>query len=471
MIEQRLPALLCGLALLWSTAGCSLLPTRHADPTTELPSVYQNLPGQTETALLPDSWWQIFADPILDQLMAELFGQNLDLVQGVARYRQAEAQLKSTSSGLWPALNAEAALSRDRQPSMVDSVTGTNYHYSLAASYEIDLWNKIGSRSDAARYDLATAGDNLKTLYLSLSAQLAELYFLAREQRAQIALTDATIASFQDTLTRVEWRYQQGLVPALDLYQARQNLASAKAQRPQFEATLAKTEHALAVLLGRFPGEALSGSSSVLPDPPDPFQVGLPADLLTRRPDIQAALHRLQASDARVTAAMADRLPAINLLASVGRSRSEMSTLPIEGSFYSLAGSLLQPIFDAGRRRAEVERNEAVWQENLAAFQKTLLQSVQEVEDALVANQTTNARIQLLQERVAATSASLRLSEERYLKGLSDYLPVLTAQGLDFSAQSNLLAARRQLLTDRISLVRALGGDWMNQAVEHRLEQ
>ena len=471
MKKNRLATLMCWIAMLLTISGCSLLPTRHGKPAPELPEGYQSLPEKNVTAPLPAAWWKIFNDPALDELMAELFAQNLDLTQGVARYRQAEAQLHAASASLWPALNAEAAASRDRQPSVAGAVTGSNYHYSLAASYEVDLWDKLGSRTDAARYDLATAGDNLKTIYLSLSAQLADLYFLAREQRAQIALTDATITSFQDTLTRVEWRYKQGLVPALDLYQARQNLASAKAQRPVYEVALAKTEHALSVLLGRFPGKYLSGTSNVLPDPPDPFQIGLPADLLTRRPDIQAALHRLQASDARTTAAMADRLPAINLLASLGRSRSEMATLPIEGTFYSLGASLLQPVFDAGRRRAEVARNEAMWEENLAAFQQTLLQGVQEVEDALVANRTTSDRIQLLEERVAASSASLRLSEERYLKGLSDYLPVLTAQGLNFNAQSNLLAARRQLLTDRISLVRALGGNWMDDAVQQRLKQ
>jgi outer membrane protein TolC len=205
-----------------------------------------------------------------------------------------------------------------------------------------------------------------------------------------------------------------------------------------------------------------------LPETPEAFPAGLPSEILARRPDIRAALLRVEASDARVAAAIADRFPSFNLLGNWGRSSVAFSTGDIKGEFWNISADGLLPIFDAGRRRAEVDRNRALFEENLALYQKTVLTAFKEVEDALVKNRTTEKRILRLEERVDATSGSLRLSLERYLQGLSDYLPVLTAQASDAQTRSDLIAARRQLISDRVSLARALGGEWMEQEMKER---
>lgn len=455
---MRLRAVLGRAVLLSALTGCSLHQPQEATLPVAIPAAYVE-PGVTAVPLV-ERWWRIFADPQLNALIDEAFAANLDLGQAFARLQQAEAQMQSIAAAQWPFLSLLGEVKEEKTPSFFDDNRGTSNRFSVAAGYEIDLWRKLADRTRGARLDLTATRREVETLYLSLAARVADLYFLAIEQRAQLALADRNIVAFADTLERVERRYREGLVPALDVYQSRQNLAGARSRRPQFENSLAATEHALAVLLGRYPEVGATSGLAVLPEATEQFATGLPSQLLARRPDIEAALLRLQASDARVAAAIADRFPSVNLLANYGHLRNAFSTGDIVGTFWNVAVNLAQPILDGGRRAAEVERNQAVFRENLARYQQAVLTAFQEVEDALAANRTTEERITFLAQREEASRAALRLSLDRYLQGLSDYLPVLTSQALQFDAESQLLAARRQLLADRISLARALGGEW-----------
>jgi NodT family efflux transporter outer membrane factor (OMF) lipoprotein len=447
-------------------AGCTLHHPQRIDLPVILPDSFIE---DSETDVPVERWWETFEDEKLNQLMEEAFSSNLDLAQAYARLEQAEAVFRTTRSTQYPSLNGHGDVRREDTPGFFGNNTGNSFSYSLAAAFELDFWQKRRSSTKAARLDMEASLDEVHALYLRLSANLVDLYYLAVEQRAQIELVDRTIESFSDTLKRVERRYREGLVPALDVYQARQNLAGAESARPIFEAGLAQAEHGLAVLLGRYPDRESAGDVAILPETPESFPAGLPSDLLARRPDIQAALLRVEASDARVAAAIADRFPSFNLLGSWGRSKVAFSTGDIRGEFWNIMGDGLLPIFDAGRRRAEVNRNRALFDENLARYQAAVLTAFREVEDALARNQATEKRIARLEEQVKATSGSLRLSLERYLQGLSDYLPVLTAQASDAQTRSDLIAARRQLISDRVSLARALGGEWMEEQNQRRL--
>lgn len=414
-------------------------------------------------------WWESFGDPALDALMAEMFAQNLELERAFARLEQARAQVRSVRSARLPFAAIEGERGRLMQPSFAGDFTGDNQRLAAAAGFEIDLWGKLASRSKAARKEAQATLEELQTLYLGLSAELAGAYYLAVEQRSQIELAEHTVASFADTLTRVESRYRLGLVPALDVYQARQTLAAAQAARHVFEANLASAEHAIAVLLGRYPDRETAGTLATLPTLPEAFAVGLPAQLVGSRPDLRAALRRVEAADARVAAAIADRFPSLNLIGSYGSSRQDFSTGLIAGDFWSLLGSLALPVVDGGRRRAEVDHGRAVLREAMGRYRLAVLGAFREVEDTLAANWAGQRRIARLEETEAATSAALRLSMDRYLNGLTDYLPVLTSQRSHVEVQSRLLAARRQLIAERIGLARALGGEWMSGEVEERL--
>jgi len=455
-----LPVLLLG--------GCAWQ-TGRVDPTLGelLPEQYLEAAGESAVPL-SGRWWLAFNDPELDQVMERLFAGNLQLEQGFARLDQSRAALRSLRSSSWPDLDLDAQGGRSMEPSFAGDSTGNSLRLSAAASYEVDLWRKLASRSVAGEKALEASRDELQSLYLGLSAQLADLYYLAVEQRAQLQLTERSLASYRETLERVEARYRLGTAPAIDVYQARQSLTAAQASQHLFAANLATAEHAISVLLGDYPKLAEAGELNQLPTLPESFPTGLPTQLVERRPDLRAALRRIEAADSEVAAAIAARFPALNLVASYGTTRQDFATGLIKGEFWSFLGSLSAPVFDAGRRKAEVERTQAVVRERVAAYQQAALTAFREVEDALSTDRETELRITSLEETGAATAATLRLALERYLHGVADYLPVLTAQRADYELQSRLLSARRTLISNRISLARALGGDWMNQELEQR---
>lgn len=472
---MRLTSLLligCGLFLL-PGSGCSLHKPQRATLPCSVPLGYTEPCAAGEPLSALEHWWERFADPDLNALMSEAFAANPDLQQAYARLEQTEALVRTSGAAQRPTLDVAGAGGRRRQSiGLSDAVTADTFSLSIPASFEVDLWRKLASRTEAARSEQAASREELKALYLSLTAQVADLYFMAVEQQAQLALTDRNIAAFADTLQRVESRYREGLVPPLDVYQSRQNLATARSRRPQFENGLATAEHALAVLLGRYPVRGMIDNHRQLPQTIPDFSAGMPSQLLVRRPDVEASLLRLRASDARIAAAIAERFPALRLTGSYGGQSVELADLLASGNiFWNLLLNLAQPLYDGGRRAAEVDRSRAVFRENLAGYHKSVLSAFREVEDALAAGRTGEERIARLRQSEEASAAALRLALDRYLQGLSEYLPVLTAQGLHFDAQSQLLAARRQLIADRISLARALGGDWMDTELTDTLQR
>jgi outer membrane protein, multidrug efflux system len=454
-----------GVLLLFS--GCAVHSPQETPLPFDPPATFTEPANAVEA--VAGRWWESFADVRLNEVMEEALAANLDLEQAYARLAQAEALLRTSAAAERPLLNVDGAGGRGRQSTPFGAGTADTFRLSAAASYEIDLWRRLASRTEAAQLDALAARQEVKALTLTLSALVADLYYLAAEQRQQLALSDNSIAAFTDTLERVELRYREGLVPAIDVYQSRQNLAAAKARRPQFENALIAAENALAVLLGRYPQAQTAGEPAQIPSAGAPFAAGVPGELLARRPDVDAALMRLQASDARIGAAIAERFPALRLTGSYGGASAELGDLLSSGSiFWNLLLNIAQPILDGGRREAEVERSRALFRENLARYHQSVLNAFREVEDALAANRTSEERLLHLEDREEASAAALRLALDRYLQGLSDYLPVLTAQGLHFDAQSQLLTARRQLVADRITLARALGGEWMDEEMAKR---
>ncbi|MGV1100801.1 efflux transporter outer membrane subunit [Thiovibrio sp. JS02] len=455
--------------LFLSLAACGLHAPQADQGAMTLPEVFIETQAPEAESPALGRWWEIFDDAALNRLQEEALTHNLDVAQAQARLSQAEALARIGSAALFPTLNVGGKAGRDQQQGTAGEVTVGSQSLSVAAGYEVDLWQKLRAKSEAAGLTARASREDLKALYMRLTAQVADLYYLGVEKRAQLALSDRIIATLTDTLTRVERRYQAGIVGPLDLYQARQNLLEAKESRPQFAAALATSNHALSVLLGRFPDNAPAGNLAELPMAPEAFRAGLPASLLKNRPDLTAAFLRLAAKDAEVAAAVAERFPTVNLLASYGTGRTDLGSLVTSGPFWSLLAQLSAPVFDAGRRRAEVERSQAAFAEAVAFYRQTVLRAVQEVEDALAQNRASEERLALLAARNEATEASLRLSEYNYFEGLSEYLPVLVAQQLHFKTQSTLLAARRQLLAGRISLARSLGGSWFETTLAQHL--
>ncbi len=458
---------LLAIFMLLLGAGCTLHDPQ-ATPFADIPGQYKAM-AQVEEMPLADHqrWWLSFDDPQLNAIIAEGFTNNLDLEMAWARLRQAEALERKEHSSLWPSLDLTGSGGRSRFSGASSDVT--NYQGSLAAGYELDLWQKLAQQRHAFTLQRGAAAHELKSFYLSLAAQLAEAYYQVVELRDRIALNREIIESFAKTVALVEWRYQRGVAPSLDLYQARQTLLSSKAELPLLESELQAAENRLAVLLGALPGSQDFGTLTVLPDLQLSFAQGLPADLITNRPDIEAAFFSLQAADAEVAAAIADRFPSFKLTANYGGQGSELnSLLQSPNLFWNLLANMAQPLVDGGRRRHEVERKKAIFAERAAAYRLSVLKAFQEVEDALMKERGVDANMEMLVERQEVTAATLRLALERYQQGLDDFLPVLTAQASDASARIALIAAQRQRISSRIQLARSLGGSWMHAEMGER---
>lgn len=450
-------------------AGCSLHDPQVI-PFAEMPENYRNQAKVEEMPLADhERWWLSFNDPQLDAVIARGFAENLDLEMAWARLKQAEALERRESSSLWPSLDVTAGGGRSRFSGTTTDFA--SYQGSIAAGYEVDLWQKLAQQRRSFTLQRGAAAHELKAFYLSLAAQLAEAYYQVVELRDRVALNREIIESFAKTVELVEWRYQRGVVPSLDLYQARQTLLSSKAELPLLESELQAAENRLTVLLGALPGSQQFGSLTVLPDLQLSFTHGLPADLITNRPDIEAAFLALQAADAEVAAAIADRFPSFKLTANYGGQGNELhSLLQSPNIFWNLLANMAQPLVDGGRRRQEVERKRALFDERAAAYRLTVLKAFQEVEDALVKEWGIDANMEILVERQDVTAATLRLALERYQQGLHDFLPVLTAQASDASARIALITAQRQRISSRIQLARSLGGSWVDSEMNRRPE-
>jgi NodT family efflux transporter outer membrane factor (OMF) lipoprotein len=449
------------LLLILTLTGCASYKSMMHRSAIDMPSSYSNI--DNKPAPPAGKWWEQFRDVKLNYLMEETFIHNLDIAQAYERLEQSKDILLKTDSARGLIMNLEGTAGRRQQSVLSRSVTTNNYSLSAAAKYELDVWGKLKSGTSAAKFDVMASEQDLNALYISISAQLADLYYLAVEQQAQLDLSDKTIDSFEDTLDRVERRYRSGLVPALDVYQSRANLASAKAQRPIFESSFTTSINAIAVIIGRFPDRKSIYIAEEMNVPPE-FNAGVPSQLLMRRPDINAALLRLTASNERIGAAISDRFPSFNLSGNYGGSSEKLKDiLDSPNIIWNILMQIAQPILDAGNRKAEVNRTKAVFRENLALYHKTVLNAFREVEDSLAKSRTSEERIMMLGDTVSASENSYRISLDNYMQGLTDYLPVLTEQLRHFTAKSNLLTAKRQLLSNRIQLARALGGAWTDQ--------
>ncbi len=456
------------IPILFFLAGCSVH-EHESTPFADFPEQYGAASERKMPLADSERWWVSFDDPHLDAVITKGFAANLDLEIAWARLRQAEAVERKEHSSLWPTLDLSATGGHSR-------FTGTttnsqNYQGSVAAGYELDVWRKLANERYATSLQAGAAAHELKAFYLSLAAQLVEAYYQVVELRDRISLNREIIDSFAKTVELVEWRYQRGVAPSLDLYQAKQTLLSSEAELPLLEAEKKVAENKLAVLLGGLPGSQEFGSLAELPDLQLSFAHGLPADLITNRPDIEAAFLSLHAADAEVAAAIADRFPSFKLTASYGGQSSELHTLlESPNIFWNLLANMAQPLLDGGRRRAEVERKRAIFDERAATYRLTVLKAFQEVEDALIRERGVDANMALLIERQKVTAATLRLALERYQQGLDDFLPVLTAQASDASARIALIAAQRQRISSRIQLARSLGGTWMDDEMLKRSE-
>ena len=476
MNPRRIGALLTVFA-----AGCVSAP-RLTQPELAVTVPERWTASETPAGEIDPKWWTDFGDAGLDTAVRTALERNYDLQAAGARLEVAAADAEVAGAGLQPSVQLDFSSSRRKQnfigfpipgrEGFVLSTISTNLGVSLDVSWEADLWGRLSAGSRATLADLQSAAADLRGAQLSIAGQTAKAYFAAAEAFQQVALAAATVESFRTSSEQARDRFERGLRSSLDLRLSLSSLAGAEALLQQRRQQLDATTRQLEVLLETYAGQTLE-IPTTFPGAPAPIPAGLPADLVARRPDLVSGERRLAAETQRVSVARSDLYPRLSLTGGTGTLSDELRSL-IDGDFvvWGLLSNLLQPIFEGGRLRAQVDRAEARTNEAFASYAGAVLQAYAEVESALAAEALLAERVNHLATAAVQSRAAERLAADRYRSGLEDYVTVLESQRLTFQAEGELIATRRLRLENRVNLYLALGGgfDQLEAPVQLQLE-
>jgi multidrug efflux system outer membrane protein len=430
----------------------------------QVPESYEFEPTEKQTLEVEDRWWEVFDDRELNQLVEDALKYNWDIKQAAARILEVRARYVQVRSGRFPAVDVGGI--RDRRQigggEFRDNFIVDTYELTAAASFELDLWSRLKKASRAAWEDILREEENRRAVAQAVVAETSALYLdmEAVERRLQIA--EQSIRAFRQSLQFAEIRYRRGLTSVLDVRQASRVLAGAETLVPQLEQDLGIIQQQLSVLLGRYPETRAPRRQPedyfkrLAPVPP-----GLPSDLLMRRPDIRAAEAQLRSLNDLVGVAKAARLPRITLTGEYGWSSEDLNKLlRTENIIWNLTAGLVQPVFDAGRLKAGQRAAEARYEQGAAEYVKAVLDAFADVERALLTRELQLDRREREITFLTEARATQRVAQNRYVKGLVNYLDVLNAQITRYQAEDSLVLVDLTLLRNRVALHRALGGSW-----------
>lgn len=413
----------------------------------------------TQGEVVNGNWWTNLKDPQLNRIINQAVGSNYQVWQAKARVAQAQAQAVIAGADRLPSVSAGTSPSATRRGAGAAGFSTTeSYGLDLNISWEVDLWNRLQAQSAAARENYLASHEALRAVRQSVAAQTAKAYFTVVEARQQVNLSQKTLAVFKETARQVGNRADVGIAAPTDKFLSISNRESAAAGLAGNQEVLARSSRQLQRLTTDYPDGKVQTAGSLVNLPALP-PAGVPAGLLARRPDVLAAEKRLRAAGFSVVSAQKTLLPAISLSTRLGTASNELNNI-LDGdfSYWSLAGNLLQPIFQGGKLRANVRLNEARQQEAANAYAQTVLTAFAEVESALAARAIINRRQAALCSAANASKSAERVSFNRYRQGVEPYLTVLESQQRTLNAASACIAARRAALENYIDLQLALGG-------------
>jgi NodT family efflux transporter outer membrane factor (OMF) lipoprotein len=406
-------------------------------------------------------WWKAFGDPVLNDLVAQALARNGDLRTAQSRLQEYRARIRVAEAVEKPQLNYSV------QPGRAQTIGpfGTPHLSNLIqagvqASYEIDPFGRTGNQIEAARYDLATQRAAADAAALSVAANVATGYLNLRGLDAQLELARETLGTRQKSSALARHEFEVGYTSRLEVQQAEAEFRSTAQTVPQIERAIAQQENALSLLVGSNPGDIARGAALARLQAPA-IAPGMPSQLLRRRPDIAQAENAIAAADASLAAARDQLLPAFSLTASAGLYQFGISDfLSSPYRLWSLGGSVLGPILDGGRRRAQAEISASLRDRAVFAYESTVRNAFAETENALAAIQRLREQLDQAEARRTATAEALRIAHNRYRNGYSSYLEELDAQRNAFNADTTALQLRASYLQAHVDLYRALGGGW-----------
>lgn len=449
----------------------SAISAQHADHylDTPLPQAWEE-GGEVFRQTLPvdDQWWKSFGDTTLDSLISIAVDRNYSVLTAIDRMNMAKAGLRMERSGFFPTVGINAGWTRQQTSGNTSELPQSTQHYydvSANMSWELDIFGSIRQRVKAQKETFAASKEEYTAVMVSLSAQVASSYIQLRELQQELKVVERNCASQAAVLKITEVRYNTGLVSKLDVAQAKSVYFSTKASIPQLESGINQYITSLAVLLGTYPQEIRPVLERVgeLPDYMEPISIGIPADLLMRRPDIRSAEHQINAQAASLGASKSDWLPQIFIKGSVGYASKDFKDLTKHKSFtYEIAPALSWTIFSGGKLVNATKSARAQLDEAIDQFNQTVLTAVQETDNAMTAYRSSIKQIVALREVRNQGQETLTLSLDLYKQGLTPFQNVLDAQRSLLSYENQLVQARGNSLLQLIALYQALGGGWNN---------
>jgi multidrug efflux system outer membrane protein len=453
--------------------GCSLIPD-YNQPATPVPAQYPQGPAYTpieaaNAAAAEQGWRQFFQDPALQQLIQTALINNRDLRVAALNIDAFRAQYRIQRADLYPAVSADASGSRQRVPADLSqsgkAAISSQYSATLGVSaYELDLFGRIRSLSEQALETYFSSEEARRSTQISLVANVANAYLTWQADQELYKLTQDTLRTFEESYKLTSRSAEVGVASALDLAQSRTSVEGARANLAQYQRLVAQDLNNLTLLLGTGLPADLPTSKPLSDDVLADMPVGLPSDLLLRRPDILQAEHQLKAANANIGAARAAFFPSISLTASAGTGSSDLSGLFKGGSGTWLFHPQINlPIFNAGSLRASLDYSKIQKDIGVANYEKSIQTAFQEVSDGLAARKTFDNQLQAQRDLVVANQDYYRLAERRYRIGIDSNLTFLDAQRQLFSSQQTLISNRLQQLVSEVNLYKALGGGWYEQ--------
>jgi NodT family efflux transporter outer membrane factor (OMF) lipoprotein len=468
--DLRRSSLMIGGVLTLAVTGCMVGP-KYQRPAAPAPPAFKEdagwTPAQPADTLVRGKWWQVYNDPELNTLEEKINVSNENLKAAFEAYQSAHAQVSIQRADLFPtlSLNPSAARQQESQHRPLYSPLSTSSLYNdfqIAgnASWEPDLWGRVRHLVQASRDNAQASAADLETISLSLHAELANDYFELRGLDRQKELLDSTVVAFQKSVDLTRSRFTGGLASASDLALAQTQLDTTRALDIDVGVARAQFEHAIATLTGE-PASTFSLPPAPLTGTPPTIPVGLPSQLLQRRPDIAAAERQVAAANEQIGVARSAYYPTITLFGGGGVESTNLGTL-IQGpsTLWAIGASASETLFDAGRRRAQNQQAQAAYDQTVALYRQQVLQSFQDVEDNLAALRILEHESKAEQDAVTDAERSLKLSTIRYKGGLATYLEVITTQSTALADEQTFANIQTRRMSASVQLIKAIGGTW-----------
>jgi NodT family efflux transporter outer membrane factor (OMF) lipoprotein len=464
--NQTLHVALLGACLL---SACSIGPD-YVKPAMETPAAFKEQQGwktaQPQDEMPRGKWWEVFGDSTLNQLVAQVEVSNQNLRAVEAQYRQAQALAQQSGAAYYPTVTGGVSATRTRpsasNTSNFNPRINTTYNLNVGVSWEADLWGSIKHSVEASDASAQASAADIEAAKLSAQAELAQDYFLLRIADARKNLLDDTVAAYEKSLQLTQNQYNVGVAARADVVTADTQLKSAKAQAVDVGVQRAQLEHAIAILIGKAPAEfTIAPLSSAFELVPPAVPLGVPSQLLERRPDIAAAERRAASANAKIGVAEAAFYPDLTLSASAGlQSTSFAKWLTFPARFWTLGPALAQTIFDGGLRKAQTAQAIAVYDQSVATYRQTILGGFQEVEDNLAALRILEQEAALQDDAVKSARESVQITTNQYKAGIVNYLNVVNVETIALDNERTALTIQSNRLIAAVLLIKALGGGW-----------